>query len=189
MKKIPTIFDRDWTGDKSRVVDTPHLDAAWVFAGEGYPTRKIDGTCCMIRDGQLFKRREVTEEDVQNDRLPRGFERADSDSTTGKIVGWVPVTDAPEDRWHREAFQEWQNNGTYELVGPKIQGNPENLPDHRLIGHDAVDLIIDTPFERTFDGIKAFLSEHDMEGVVFHHPDGRMAKIKGRDFGLNRKKA
>jgi hypothetical protein len=26
----------------------------------------------------------------------------------------------------------------------------------------------------------------DIEGLVFHHPDGRMAKIKLRDFGMKR---
>jgi len=26
-----------------------------------------------------------------------------------------------------------------------------------------------------------------MEGIVWHHPDGRMVKIKGVDFGINRK--
>ena len=25
----------------------------------------------------------------------------------------------------------------------------------------------------------------DIEGIVWHHPDGRMAKIKRRDFGLS----
>jgi hypothetical protein len=39
---------------------------------------------------------------------------------------------------------------------------------------------------RDFDGLKAYLTEKDVEGIVFHHPDGRKAKIKKRDFGLNR---
>lgn len=186
MKKTPTIFDRDWAGNKSRVVDKINPAAQWVFDGEGVPTRKIDGTCCLIRDHKLYKRREVTEEDVGADRVPAGFEVADRDIDTGKVVGWAPVGDGPEDRWHREAFQDWQDNGTYELIGPKIQGNPEKVNDHRLVSHDAVDLIIDEPFERTFAGIGAFLGSHDIEGIVFHHPDGRMAKIKGKDFGHKR---
>ena len=40
----------------------------------------------------------------------------------------------------------------------------------------------------TFDGIRDYLRAHDMEGVVWHHPDGRMAKIKARDFGIKRAK-
>lgn len=187
MKKTPTIFDRDWDGDRSRVLDIPNGAAQWVFDGEGVPTQKIDGTCCMVRGGKLFKRREVRADDLANKPVP-GFEVADHDMETGKIVGWLPVGDGPEDRWHREAFEResgWPD-GTYELVGPKVQGNPEASTSNKLIPHNSDRLVIVTPFERTFAGIRDFLARHDMEGIVFHHPDGRMAKIKGKDFGLKR---
>ncbi|MFM9500934.1 hypothetical protein ACKI1Q_46130, partial [Streptomyces galilaeus] len=76
--------------------------------------------------------------------------------------------------------------GTYELVGPKIGtrggANPENLSVHDLKYHGA-DLI---DVEPTFDAIFEYLSTHDVEGIVWHHPDGRMAKIKGTDFGIKR---
>lgn len=36
----------------------------------------------------------------------------------------------------------------------------------------------------TFDGLREWLTSHPVEGLVFHHPDGRLAKIKRRDFGL-----
>jgi hypothetical protein len=65
MKKIPTLFDRDWDGDRSRVVNVPHKNCGWVIAGEGVATRKIDGTSCMVRDGQLFKRRELRKGDAR----------------------------------------------------------------------------------------------------------------------------
>ena len=39
---------------------------------------------------------------------------------------------------------------------------------------------------RMFAGLRAFLAGQDTEGLVFHHPDGRMGKIKLRDFGLKR---
>jgi hypothetical protein len=51
MKKIPTIFERDWEGDRSKVLDRKNPECAWVFAGEGKATRKLDGTSCMIRAG------------------------------------------------------------------------------------------------------------------------------------------
>lgn len=189
MKKIPTIFERDWNGDRSRVVDKINPAAQWVFDGEGMPTRKLDGTCCMVRGGTLYKRREITEEDLQNGKAPTGFELADHDFETHKVVGWVPVGEGPEDRWYREAFAHgigWFD-GTYELIGPKVQGNPEHSEMHDLVRHDAGGLSITEPFERTFEEIDTFLGHHDIEGIVFHHPDGRMAKIKGRDFGHNRK--
>jgi hypothetical protein len=37
-----------------------------------------------------------------------------------------------------------------------------------------------------FGGLRAWMEGRDIEGVVFHHADGRMAKIKLRDFGLKR---
>ena len=37
-----------------------------------------------------------------------------------------------------------------------------------------------------FGLLKAWFMHHDVEGVVWRHPDGRMAKIKGRDFGIVR---
>lgn len=183
MKKIPTLFDRDWAGDRSRVVNIPHKDCGWVFAGEGVATRKIDGTSCLVRDGKIYKRRELR----QGDATPPDFELATHDNETGKTVGWVPIGDGPEDRYHREAFEIGPHaNGTYELVGPKIQGNPEKMDRHVLImhGHGCAGTLDGVP--RDFDGLREWLAGKDIEGVVWHHPDGRMAKIKLRDFGLKR---
>jgi len=44
--------------------------------------------------------------------------------------------------------------------------------------------------DRNFDGLKKVLSDMEskysptnlVEGIVFHHPDGRRAKIKRKDF-------
>jgi hypothetical protein len=181
MKKIPTIFERDWGGDRSRVLDRPHSECGWVFAGEGVATRKINGTCCLVRDGHLFERREFK----KNDPGPGTLEVVEFDDETGKSVGWVPVTDDPSDRWHREAFSPDLADGTYELVGPKVQGNPEGYERHSLVPHDAL-IMVDQP-PREFAGLASWFVGKDIEGVVFHHPDGRMGKIKKRDFGLRRK--
>ncbi len=186
MKKIPTIFDRDWNGDRSRVVNVPHRDCDWVFAGEGVATRKIDGTSCLVRGDKLFKRRELREGDAK----PEDFELATYDEETGKRVGWVPVGDGPEDKWHRFAFDPLLTfeDGTYELIGPKVQGNPEASGDHVLVAHDDCKLIIEPQPPRDFDGLRAWMEGRDIEGIVWHHPDGRMGKLKLRDFGLKRPK-
>lgn len=185
MKKIPTIFERDWNGDKSRVLDKINPEAQWVFDGEGVPTRKIDGTSVKIEDNFLYKRRELG----PNDTVPKDFKIESTDLKTGKKVGWVYVGDGPEDRWHREAFKAsdgiWPD-GTYELVGPKVQGNPEGYESHTLVPHTSEALSIGSSVPRTFDGLKNFIATVGWEGIVFHHPDGRMAKIKGKDFGLKR---
>lgn len=182
MKKIPTIFERDWNGDRSRVVNVPHPDCDWVFAGEGEATQKLDGSCCLIRDGKLYKRRELRAGEIE----PAGFEQVDFDAETCKTIGWVPVGDGPEDRWHREAFEIYSFLGecTCELIGPKIQGNPEEVRLHVLVPHSHTGICHDVP--REFNSLREWLDGRDIEGLVFHHPDGRMAKIKLRDFGLKR---
>lgn len=181
MKKIPTIFKRNPENMKE-LLNEPHNDCAWVFAGEGVPTRKYDGTCCMVKDGKLWKRREVK----KGKPKPEGFVLADYDKVTGKTVGWMPVTEDKGDRWHIEAFGDGNcPDGTYELCGEKVQGNPEGFEGHVLVPHENATQYDDV--ERTFDGIRKFLNTMDIEGLVFHHPDGRMAKIKKRDFGQPRK--
>lgn len=184
MQKIPTMFERDWNGDRSRVVNRPHKDCGWVLAGEGIATRKIDGTCCMIKGNKLFKRREVK----AGQTTPADFESLGTDAETGKTVGWVPVSDGPEDKYHREAFTGADNwrNGTYELIGPNIQGNPEHQQFNLLIKHGGGPAGALDGVPRTFEELPAYLASQDIEGIVFHHHDGRMAKIKKRDFGLKR---
>jgi hypothetical protein len=182
MKKIPTIFKRN-PENMARVLPEINSECEWVAKGEGVATRKYDGTCCMIKGRRLFKRREIR----RGKKQPADFILEEYDPNTGKSFGWVPVScDRPEDKYHCEAWfnQPGLPDGTYELVGPKIQGNPEKYPQHTLISHANVEIYPDCP--RTFEGLCAWLSDKDIEGIVFHHPDGRMAKIKKRDFGLNR---
>lgn len=185
MKKIPTIFERDWNGDRSRVLDRMTPGCEWVFSGEGNALRKYDGTAVLVAaNGDLFKRLELR----GGKAPPEGFRQVDDDMNTGKIIGWVPVGFGPEDKWYRDALarqEEELTEGTYELVGPKVQGNPEGFPKHTFVRHDMCEGVGN--LERTFEGIKNFLSEAGWEGIVFHHPDGRMAKIKARDFGIKRK--
>lgn len=181
MKKIPTIFKRN-PDDMSRLLNEPHPDCDWVFKGEGVATRKYDGTCCLVRDGKLYKRREVKKGKPE----PDGFELAEHDQTTGKKVGWVAVTDSADDKWHWSAFQHLDfPDGTYELVGPKVQHNPENYDTHQLIAHADASQLDNVPL--SLDELQAYMEPLDIEGVVFHHQDGRMAKIKKKDFGMKRK--
>ena len=185
MKKIPTIFERDWDGDRSRVLPIPVPGCEWVFEGEGNALRKYDGTAVFIdTEGNVFKRLELR----GGKAPPEGFRQVDDDMNTGKVIGWVPVGYGSEDKWYRDAIarrtETFLDEGTYELVGPKVQGNPEKFNQHTLVRHDFGEGVGN--LDRTFEGIRDFLSETDWEGIVFHHPDGRMAKIKGRDFGIKR---
>lgn len=178
MQKIPTIFVRDMSRQPALVTPEWHRDCAWVAAGEGIATRKYDGTCCMIRSGKLYRRRELR----AGDSTPENFESTGTDETTGKTVGWVPVGNGPDDRWHREAFSASLGDGTYELLGPKIQGNKDGRKCHVLQAHSMARTYPDA--QRDFEGLRAFLEVENIEGLVWHHPDGRMAKIKRKDFGI-----
>jgi hypothetical protein len=183
MKKVVSLFQRNHDGDRL-VRDEIVPGAEWVAAGEGVATRKIDGTCCMVRGGVLFKRY-----DAKAGKMPPvGFEPAqEPDEKTGHWPGWLPVGDGPDDRWHREAFEYTHPlpDGSYELLGPKVQGNPEDFAKHVLILHGEEKL---SEAPRDFGGLRAYFAENDMEGIVWHHPDGRMVKIKGKDFGIKRKR-
>lgn len=182
MEKIITLFQRNYDGNRL-VRDDVVPGAEWVTNGEGQATRKWDGTCCMVRDGKLYKRYDAR----AGKAPPPDFEPAEAEPNehTGHWPGWVPVGDGPEDRWHREAAASSGplHDGTYELVGPKVQGNPETFPTHQLVPHGAHD-ISDAP--RSFDALRSYLQTHNIEGIVWHHPDGRMVKIKAKDFGLQR---
>lgn len=185
MRKIPTLFARD-ANDMSRVLNIPNLDCVWVFAGEGVATRKYDGTCVALDGyGHWYARREVK----RYQALPLNFEEVSFDEATGKRVGWVPIEQSSFAKYHAEALANCPDDavapltpGTYELIGPRINGNPEGVPDHLLISHARAQELADAP--RTFDELTTYLSTFPHEGIVWHHPDGPMAKIKRRDFGL-----
>jgi len=177
MNKIISLFKRDYEGNR-RVYNEVVTGAEWVQRGEGVATEKMDGTACLIRDGKLYKRYDCKRGKTPPDEF---IPAQDPDPVTGHWPGWVAVTDVPENRWHREAISHELANGTYELVGPKVQGNPYHLNSHLLRRHGDVRLI-DVPTD--YDGIRDCLVEHAIEGIVWHHSDGRMVKIKAKDFGI-----
>ncbi len=120
------------------------------------------------------------------------FVTAEYDATTGKTVGWEPIEQSAFARWHAEALATEERRrdaplakpGTYELVGPKVNGNPERCGEHMLIEH-ATALpynVVLTDFDEVRAIVLALAEKDGCEGIVWHHPDGRMAKLKARDF-------
>lgn len=181
MQKIISLFQRNYDGDRL-VRDEVVPGAEWVMAGEGVATRKFDGTCCMIDERGVLHRRY----DCKKGRTaPDGFiPCGEPDPVTGHWPGWVLVGNDPNDQWFREAETRCLSGpGTYELCGPKINGNPEGFAEHILLPHGFF-----TYYEcpRTFAELREWFIGRDIEGIVWHHPDGRMVKIKKRDFGMKR---
>jgi len=184
MKKISTLFKKD-PNNLGRVINKINSNNQWVFDQCVKATRKWDGTACSIIDGELYKRY-----DVKKGKLVplNAIPCQDPDEITGHWPHWVKCNrDDNADKWHFNAFDSAPElkDGTYELCGPKIQGNPEKLSDHYLIrhgGHTLLGLI--NPMD--FENIKEYFEVVDIEGIVFHHPDGRMCKIRKSDFGIKR---
>lgn len=185
MQKIPTVFKRD-PENMRRVLSEVTPGCEWVLAGEGEATRKYDGTCTMLStDGRWWARREVK----PGKQEPPNFLFEQHDEATGKTVGWEPMEQSAFAKWHMQAIEHLAGlgihleSGTYELIGPKINGNPERQEFHTLVRHrDAEALPVGSlSFEGLRDTVVALRAD-GVEGLVWHHPDGRMAKLKGRDF-------
>lgn len=181
MKKISTVFKKD-PNNLALVINEVNPENQWVLDGEGIATRKWDGTACAVINGELYKRYDVKKgKSVPDGAIPC----QEPDEITGHWPHWVKCDrNNPGDKYHWEAFDRFGNydDGTYELCGPKINGGKENLPEHYLIKHGSDTLAVD----RTFSEIDRYLIYNNIEGIVFHHPDGRMAKIRKSDFGIKR---
>lgn len=182
MKKIASLFMRNYDGDR-QVRNEVVPGSEWVMAGEGIATRKWDGMAIRIKDGVYYKRY-----DAKVGRTPPpDFEPAQPapDPETKHWPGWVPLVGRELSRVL--VVSQFEKDGTYEFCGPTVGtrhgANPENLEVHILVEHGA-DFLINCP--TTFDELKEYLSKHNIEGVVWEHPDGRRVKIKAMDFGISR---
>lgn len=187
MKKIPTLFKRD-PNDRRHVIPgevTPGCE--WVLAGEGVATRKWDGTCCMLDGaGAWWARREVK----PGKTPPPGWREIDRDLATGRRVGWEPIGQSGFAKYHAEAVADppWEPEPrrawTYELVGPRVNGNPEGLTWHTLIRHGSTVML--GPLARQPLFALDVSRQEGWEGIVWWRdpgdPDCDKAKLKVRDF-------
>lgn len=187
MKKIPTLFERtfDEKGRITGILPTVKEGFEWVLRGEGVATVKIDGSCCAIINGEFYKRYDAK----KGKTPPEGAIPCQEapDPVTGHFPHWVKVDENnPADRWFVEAYKNTMStgfkfqDGTYEAVGPHFQGNPDNLSNDVLEKHGI--RVIEV--ERTFEGIKQYLTDNYIEGLVFWKDGEPKCKIKRSDFGL-----
>ena len=186
MKKIPTLFKREYANH--RVVGihdeiTPGCEEAFLH---GQATVKIDGACCAVIDGEFYRRYDAK----RGKKPPEGaIPCCDPDPVTGHWPHWVKVdSNNPADKWFYEAYRNTRvrkcipilQDGTYEAIGPHFQSNPHNLRQDCLEPHGSIMVSV----ERTFDGIREYLQEHIMEGLVFWLDEEPVCKIKRTDFGF-----
>ena len=117
---------------------------------------KVDGSACLVKDGELYKRYDrklkshfvkqlrsqenfVVTEDMFNeipaDAIPC---QENPDPVTYHHPHWVKIdVNKPEDKFHIEAlsnFKEKLSDGTYELIGSKINNNPYGLENNLYNG-------------------------------------------------------
>lgn len=180
MDKIPTLFLRN-PENMTLVTSEINPDAAWIFATDAVPTVKRDGTNIFVvvqggKCAEVHKRRNPTREEKKQGQEP-GYVPAHRDDPADKhIFAAVDETD----------FSTWPGGDwSCEALGPKIQGGVESdVPC--LYPFSWNPEWIEDAIPLTYDGIKAYLEAHEIEGIVWHAQDGqgRMAKIKRRDFGL-----
>lgn len=190
MKKIPTLFAREFANH--RVMDikdeiTPGCEDAFLH---GIATVKIDGACCAIIGGELYKRYDAK----HGKKPPEGaIPCSDPDPVTGHWPHWVKVDPTNNaDKWFVRAANNTPGSlvggepvtelveGTYEAIGKHFNSNPYGLCDDILERHGVKKVDV----ERTFDGIKKYLEENYIEGLVFWLNDEPVCKIKRSDFGL-----
>ena len=182
MKKIPTLFERVYENHK--VVDIkPNVTTGmeWVLEGQGVATVKIDGSCCASINGEFYKRYDAK----KGKKVPEGaIPCCEPDVITGHHPHWLKVNENfAGDKWFVEAYKNSsvEQDGTYEAIGKHFQGNPYNLDNDILVPHgkDVIEVV------RTFDGIKKYLEENYIEGIVFWLDGEPKCKIKRSDFGFD----
>jgi hypothetical protein len=190
MEKIPSLYARDPETSLKYVGRTLHERCHWVLE-EPHSVRatmKWDGTCVMLdRHGQWWARHQLR----PGKTAPGIYVPVEFDPATGKSQGWIPAEtsgymrqlgnalDALEQFDHEEL-----ESGTYELIGEKVGSNPHAVVGNALMKHGGMHMGF-VPLD--YEGLRDWLWDQHralgyLEGVVWHHADGRRAKIKRKDF-------
>lgn len=185
MKKIPTLFVRLFEGHKVvGITDIVLAGMEWVLEGEGYATVKYDGACCAVIDGELYKRHDAK----KGKKPPAGaIPCGEADPVTGHHPHWAKADrENPADKWFFAAYENPASrildstDATYEAIGMHFNGNPYGMDHDELVPHgkDVAEV------ERSFQGIKKYLEENYIEGLVFWKDGQPQCKIKRSDFGF-----
>lgn len=163
MKRIPTIFLRDMSLKCTPVKNEINPECQWVFDGEGIATRKIDGVNIKSKSN------------VPTERIkPVGDY---TEAQYGPVGSCKYIQSAIMKHPHRP-------DGLYEAYGEGIRGNPEKVEGYHMVRVQPIDMALRLTGEpkRMYRDLMGYFATHDIEGIVYHHRDGRMAKVKTSDF-------
>ena len=185
MRKIKTIFDRDWTGNRS-VINKYVDDFSPEMLKDAKATEKLDGTNVRVT--------------VRNHTVVRIEKRRNPDKIQkhkGIEEPWyIDASQFTEDKWINDAVAntdfstipdgEWSG----EIIGKNIQGNPLNLENNRVVFFSLGQAPVFENVPTDYEGLKNWLpiqkskygNNCGIEGIIFHCPNGDMYKIKVKDF-------
>ena len=190
MNKIKTIFDRDWEGNRA-CINKYIEDFSPNLLVDSKATEKLDGMNVRIT--------------VRNHTVVRVEKRRNPDKIQkhkGIEDPWyVDASESAEDKWIMDAVRntsflevpdgEWSG----ECLGKNIQGNPLNLDKNLVVFFSLGQAPVFENVPTDFEGLKTWLpiqkskfgNDCGIEGIVWHCSDGKMFKIKVKDFkGDNR---
>ena len=167
---------------------TPELNNDLVFLlnmGFRYKaTGKVDGTCTLVQNGALYKRRDIKQGHGKKKQvIPLDWFQTGTDGGTGgHLIGFMPLDKG--DKWHIDCHVQTQDgydmnlvnildlNDTMtglcykqvpiqsldghsvEVMGPRFQANPHQLKMHCVIRHGLIEL-------RGFPDLSLFATETD----------------------------
>lgn len=198
MKKIPTLFRRVFDGNRIVGVLPEITEGCEEAFLHGEATLKWDGACCAIINKELYRRYDAKKGKPVPEEAIKCQE--DPDPITGHLPCWVKCDrNNPADKWFWSAYDTTYSlikrrlsdldslsynirlsDGTYEAVGKHFNSNPYKVESDCLVPHGKRKLDV----ERTFEGVKKFLKENCIEGIVFWLDGKPVCKIKRTDFGF-----
>lgn len=192
---VPTLFMRATTNDQVIPKLTPGCE--WVMNGDGNISIMLDGMAVRVT-GDVGTSKTMA-------RRVRGI-----NAEGQHITAWIPCSrENPADKYLWEAFDAEKpvTTGIWEVIGPQINGNPQNVPNHRMwrvlpagyqllvYGHShKIERGFKTTAESLYKDVYRELADPacNVEGICFQIESWtnglctvtKAAKIRKKDFGL-----
>ena len=115
---------------------------------------------------------------------PDGFVALEDDAETGKTVGWEAVEQSSfYTYWLTRAYGGHTRSPEQELIGPKVNGNPDGAQMHIVVMHDRAENLDELHADdvpRDFDGLAAWLHAHPYRASSGITPTGARPRSSGR---------